>query len=90
MKFVPNPRSRPTAIRKSMVAVDAGYLPERLTMQEEVKLTVEFLFAANGLEFVFDRLGIGHYLDQELDVMEDVELMAVHEAVLEVQEAART
>ncbi len=59
-------------------------------MQEEIKLTVECLFGVSGLEFVFDRLGIDDHLDQELDVMEDVELMAVHEAVMEVQEAAPT
>ncbi len=84
MKLLSNPHSRPTAIGTSMVASDPGYPPERLTMQEEIKLAVEFLFAANGLEYVFDRLGIGDHLDQELDVMEDVELIAVHQAVMEM------
>lgn len=73
-----------------MVASEPGSPPDRLTMQEQIKLTVECLFGVSGLELVFDRLGIGDHLDRELDVIEEVVLMAVHEAVIEVQEAART
>ena len=60
-----------------------GCPPERLTMQEEIKLTVECLFGANGLECAYERLGVRDHVDQQLDAMEDVELMAVHDHLLE-------
>lgn len=71
-------------MRSILAAGDTGFPPERLTMQEEIKLIVESLFGASGLAFVHERLGLDEHIDQQLDMMEDFELVAIHDLVIEM------
>jgi len=72
-----------------LAAGDTGFPPERLSMQEEIKLIVESLFGASGLAFVYERLELHEHVDQELDLMEDFELVAMHDLVNEMLETRR-
>ena len=83
MRLLTNPRSRLKTMGSIMVAGDVAFPPERLTMQEEIKLMVEFLFGESGLDWVYERLGMHDHVDQELETMEDLELIAVHDVMNE-------
>jgi len=83
------PFSPLASIGSILAASETGFPPERLTMQEEIKLIVESLFGASGLAFVYDRLGLHEHVDQELDMMEDFELVAIHDLVNEMLETGQ-